>query len=108
MQSATSVDASETTATDQRTFRWSLVVSGIRCTLQYLVLPWLLPLFGFASNVGVALTFVIGAIAIGFNAFSIERMRRSPHPWRLAVIAVNIAVIALLLVLLVQGRLELL
>ena len=107
MQPATTLEQTEAPEADDRTFRWSLVVSGIRCTLQYLVLPWLLPLFGFASGVGVAVTIVIGIVAIGFNAFSIVRMRRSDHAWRTAVIAVNVIVIALLSVLLVQDLLSL-
>ena len=106
-QMTPSTDAPTAPDAEQRTFRLSLLLSGIRCTLQYLVLPWLLPLFGFTSNVGVALTFAIGAVAIGFNAFSIMRMAGSTHAWRHAIIAVNIIVICLLSVLLINDAIDL-
>jgi len=84
-----------------RAFSTSVLVSGIRCTLAYVVFPWLLPALGIAGGVGPALGLVIGPVAIGFNIASIRRFHASGHRWRWWISALNGAVIALLLVLFV-------
>jgi len=82
-----------------RAFSTSVLVSGIRCTLAYVVFPWLLPALGLASGVGPALGLVIGPVAIGFNIASIRRFHASDHRWKWWITALNGAVIVLLLVL---------
>jgi hypothetical protein len=91
-----------------RTFSTSVLVSAVRCTLAYVVFPWLLPAFGLASGVGPALGLVIGPIAIAFNLASIRRFHASDHRWKWQITAVNVAVIALLAVLLVMDVREVL
>jgi len=82
-----------------RAFSTSVLVSGIRCTLAYIVFPWLLPALGLASGVGPALGLVIGPVAIAFNVASIRRFHASDHRWKWYITALNVAVIGLLLVL---------
>ena len=84
-----------------RAFNVSVLISGVRCTLAYVVLPFLLPVLGLAPGVGPILGVPIGVIAIAANAVSIRRFWRVRHPWRRPVTAVHIAVIALLVVMLV-------
>lgn len=84
-----------------RAFSTSVLISGIRCTLAYVVFPWLLPALGLASGVGPALGLVIGPIAIGFNVASIRRFHASDHRWKWWISALNVAVIGLLVVLFV-------
>ncbi|MCO8128489.1 hypothetical protein NHL50_14855 [Acidimicrobiia bacterium EGI L10123] len=84
-----------------RTFSTSVLVSAVRCTLAYVVFPWLLPAFGLASGVGPALGLVIGPIAIAFNVASIRRFHASDHRWKWQITVLNCAVIALLVVLFV-------
>ena len=91
-----------------RTFSTSVLVSAVRCTLAYVVFPWLLPAAGLAGDVGPALGLVIGPIAIAFNAASIRRFHASDHRWRWQVTALNCAVILLLVVLLAIDVRELL
>lgn len=91
-----------------RAFSTSVLVSGIRCTLAYVVFPWLLPALGVASGVGPALGLVIGPVAIAFNVASIRRFQASDHRWKWQITALNSAVILLLLVLLVMDVRELL
>ena len=86
-----------TTATSA--FSRSVVISGIRCMLAYIVFPWLLPLFGLAAGVGSVVGLVVGVVAIGFNVASILRFRTYDVSWRWAVMTVNVAVIGLLVVL---------
>ncbi len=91
-----------------RTFSTSIAVSGIRCTLAYVVFPWLLPALGLASGVGPGIGLVIGPVAIAFNIASIRRFHASDHRWKWQITALNCAVIVLLTVLLVLDVRELL
>ena len=84
-----------------RAFSTSVLVSAIRCTLTYVVFPWLLPALGVAGGVGPGIGLAIGTVAIGFNVASIRRFQASQHKWRTRVIALNCAVIVLLSVLVV-------
>ena len=82
-----------------RIFSFSILVSAVRCLLTYIVFPWILPLLGVAGGVGPVIGIAVGVVAIAFNVFSIRRFRASTHPWRYPVMALNGAVIALLVVL---------
>jgi len=86
----------------------SMVVSGIRCILAYVVFPWALPAAGRAGNVGPTIGLVVGLVAIGFNVASIRRFQRSGHRWRWHITTLNSAVIALLVVLVVRDVADLL
>ena len=84
----------------QRAFNWAIVISGIRCLIAYVLLPFVIPIIGIAEGVGPWLGIAIGLVAIGSNVYSIRRFSRSTHRLRKPVIAINCVVIALLLVLL--------
>ena len=73
-----------------------MVVSGTRCLLSYIVLPYLLPVLGWADLVGPALGLAISVVAIGFNVLSIRRLRQSDHRLKWPVGAINAAVIVLM------------
>lgn len=84
-----------------RTFSTSVLVSAVRCTLAYVVFPWLLPAFGLAGDLGPAIGLVIGPVAIAFNVASIRRFHASDHRWKWYITSLNCAVIVLLGVLFV-------
>ena len=86
-------------ASASRIFSISILISAIRCTLTYVLFPWVLPLLGIAKGVGPGVGVTVGVIAIAFNILSIRRFARSTHPWKRVVIALNCCVIVLLLVL---------
>lgn len=77
----------------------AMVISGIRCVIAYILLPFVAPLVGLAPGVGPWLGIGIGVVAIIANVFSIRRFARSEHRLRKPIIAINIAVIAFMLVL---------
>lgn len=77
----------------------AMVISGIRCLIAYILLPFVAPLLGLAPGVGPWLGIGIGVVAIVANVFSIRRFARSKHRLRKPIIAINIAVIAFMLVL---------
>jgi hypothetical protein len=82
-----------------RLFSLSIVISGTRCLLTYIVFPWVLPLLGIAGGVGPVVGVVVGVVAIAFNLLSIRRWRASGHAWRVPLMTLNSVVIVFLLVL---------
>jgi hypothetical protein len=85
-----------------RAFSTSMVVSGVRCLLAYIVFPWILPLLGVAGGVGPAVGLVVGVVAIGFNVASIRRFMRTGHRYRYWIATINVLVIGMLTVLIVR------
>ncbi len=83
-----------------KAFSVSILISGIRCVLTYVIFPWVLPLLGFAGGVGPAVGLVVGTIAIGFNLASIRRFWVADHRWKWPITVLNSSVIVLLLILL--------
>jgi hypothetical protein len=101
----TDTDVAESTAPAaavgkaQKSFSVSMLISGIRCVLAYVILPFVTPLLGIAPGVGPGLGIVIGTVAIGANLFSMRRFWVLRHPWRKPITALHIGVISFLLVL---------
>ncbi|MEX1249241.1 MAG: hypothetical protein WEA57_00975 [Acidimicrobiia bacterium] len=83
----------------QRGFSVSMLISGVRCVLAYVILPFATPFLGIAPGVGPGLGIVIGAVAIAANLYSMRRFWVLRHPWRRPITGLHIAVIAFLLVL---------
>ena len=90
-----------------RGFSQSILVSGIRCLLTYIVLPFVAPFIGLAPGVGPLIGLVVGVIAIAANVLSIRRFWRADHRWKKPVTVLHVAVISLLLVLMVLDIAEL-
>lgn len=97
----TAEPATATTTADPsaNVFSTSILVSGVRCLLTYIVFPWALPLFGLAGGVGPALGITIGTVAIGFNIASIRRFWMDDHRWKIPITVINVSVIILLSIL---------
>lgn len=91
-----------TTAKAYATFQKSMLISATRCTLTYVVFPFVLPAVGLAARVGPVLGLVIGLIAIACDVFTIRRFFMVDHKWRWRFAAIAGCVIVLLSVLLVQ------
>lgn len=92
----------------QRAFSLSMVISAIRCTLAYVVLPFVTPFLGLAPGVGPGLGMGIGVVAIGANVYSLRRFWQLGHRLRRPITVVHVAVIAFLLVLIALDVRELL
>ncbi|MEE9298973.1 MAG: hypothetical protein V3V29_08065 [Acidimicrobiia bacterium] len=90
-----------------RAFSVSMLVSGIRCVLAYIVLPFVTPLLGIAPGVGPVLGIAIATVAIAANVFSLHRFWRIHHPWRRPITVLHISVIGFLLVLIALDIAEL-
>lgn len=74
---------------------YSLLISAVRCTLQYLVLPFILPLIGLAAGWALGVTMAITIVALIALITSLRRMWKTnyTHRWRYFVIAVPALVI---------------
>lgn len=83
-------------------FQRSMLISALRCTLTYVVFPFVLPAVGFATGVGPIVGITIGLVAIVCDVFSIRRFHIVGHRWRWHFTAVASGIIVLLLVLMVQ------
>lgn len=83
-------------------FRRSMFISALRCTLTYVVFPFLLPAASFAAGVGPVLGLVVGSVALTCDVFTIRRFFQVDHRWRWPVAIIALGVMGLLTVLLVQ------
>ena len=90
---------------ETRQFSISMVVSGVRCGLTYVILPFLAPLIGISSGVGPWLGLSLGSVAIAANVLSVRRFWSGNRRWKLPMAVINISVI-LLLIFLVAGDLR--
>jgi hypothetical protein len=100
--------AGATAASAYSAFQRSMLISAIRCTLTYVVFPFVVPAVGFATGVGPILGIVIGLVAMTCDVFTIRRFFAVDHKWRWHFSAVAMSVIGLLSVLLVQDIVHLL
>ena len=94
--------AGMTTGSAYGSFQRSMLISAVRCTLTYVVFPFVAPAVGFATGVGPVLGIIIGTFAIVCDVFTIRRFFAVDHKWRWPVSAIAFSVICLLTVLLVQ------
>jgi hypothetical protein len=79
-----------------------MIISTIRCSLTYLVFPFVLPALGLVTDTGVVIGIAIGALAMTCDVFSIRRFFAADHKWRWPFSTVAFAVVCMLAVLLVQ------
>lgn len=89
-------------------FQRSMLISAVRCTLTYVVFPFVAPAVGVATGVGPVLGILIGTFAIVCDVFTIRRFFAVDHRWRWPVSGIAFSVICLLSVLWVQDLLHLL
>jgi len=95
------VSAAQRQEQAQKAFSTSILISGIRCTLAYVVFPFVAPIIGVASGVTSAIGIAVGVVAIVFNIASIRRFWRADHRWKWPMTCLNVSVIVLLVILFV-------
>ena len=84
------------------TFQRSMLISATRCTLTYVIFPFVLPAIGIATGVGPILGVVIGVIAMTCDVFTIRRFFAADHKYRWWFSAIALSIITLLFVLLAE------
>lgn len=81
----------------QSLFGKSIVISGIRCLITYVLIPLAGPVLGLTGSVGPTLGLVVGTISIVAIVISIRRFFAAHHRWRWHYTAVGVGIIVLLL-----------
>ncbi len=76
---------------------FSLMFSGARCILQYVLLPFLLPLAGIAADATVPILLLINILAMASIFFSLRRFWTILYAHRWRYLAVAATALALLL-----------
>ena len=79
---ASAVAASRSAA--QAAFQKSIVISGARCLLTYIFLPFIAPFIGIAARIGAPLGIAVALIAMVSIIISLRRFFGSMHPKRWA------------------------
>ena len=64
---------SSTTDQPERVFSQSILISGIRCTLTYVIFPFVFPILGITSGIGSTIGLIIGTIAIRAAALNLAQ-----------------------------------
>ncbi|MBN8590443.1 MAG: hypothetical protein J0M33_01750 [Anaerolineae bacterium] len=80
----------------ERTLGIGLVFAGIRCVLQYAVLPFMLPLIGLSSAVAVPISLALNAIAVVSILYSIRRLWQIHYRHRVAYTVVGVTALVIL------------
>ena len=71
----------------QNKLRSSIIISGIRCIITYLLVPIVTPILGFMSTVAAPVSIALSVIAIGFGYNSLRRFWLADHRlrWRYTI-----------------------
>lgn len=90
-----------------RSFRRSMLISATRCTLTYVIFPFLLPAISFGAGVGPVIGIVIGLVAMICDVYTIRRFFQVDHRLRWPVSFVAAGVLTLVGVLVTQDVIHL-
>lgn len=79
----------------ERAFGFSLVFSGIRCILQYAILPFVLPVLGVTMEAATPISLGINLLAIVLIVYSLRRFWKVGyrHRWRYLPVALTALVL---------------
>lgn len=97
--SPTRLTTSDDVKSAERAFSRSVFISGIRCGLTYVLVPFVFPLIGFGSGAGPLIGIPVGLAAIVANVVSIRRFHRADHRWKRPMTLINAVIIVMLMIL---------
>jgi hypothetical protein len=60
----------------------SLIFVATRCTLQYVVLPFVLPWFGIGGRFSIVISAVLEVVALGMIFFNMHQLWNTSWRWR--------------------------
>jgi hypothetical protein len=80
----------------ERAFGFSLVFSGIRCILQYAILPFVLPILGVTMDAAAPISLTINLVAIVLIIYSLRRFWKIGYRHRLRYLPVAVTALVLL------------
>lgn len=77
-----------------------LVFVAVRCTLQYVLLPFALPFLGFSGAWSTGIAATIDVLALGLISFNVVQLWNTSWRWR--YLALSVVMVSLLLIFLYQ------
>ncbi|MCW5876419.1 MAG: hypothetical protein KIS85_06005 [Anaerolineales bacterium] len=77
-----------------------LIFVAVRCTLQYVVLPFLLPFLGFSGVWSAGIAAAIDVLALGMIIYNIFNLWNTSWRWR--YLALSVVMITILVIFLYQ------
>ena len=80
----------------ERAFGFSLAFTGVRCILQYIVLPFILPLFGIAGDAAVPLLLAINVLAIISIFYTVRRFWQINYRYKWQYLLISIVMLGIL------------
>lgn len=80
----------------ERAFGFSLIFSGVRCILQYAILPFVLPIIGVTSEAAVPISLAINLVAITLIIYSLRRFWKIGYRYRWQYLGVAVVALVLL------------
>jgi hypothetical protein len=85
----------------------SFVFVALRCTFQYIALPFILPLFGLGGSFSVIISLTMEVFALGLMAFNVWQLWPTSWRWRyLALSAVAASLVSVFIYFDVQALLH--
>jgi ABC-type iron transport system FetAB permease component len=84
----------------ERALTATLLFSGLRCLVQYIVLPFVLPLLGIVSGQQFGLLVALDLVALVAILLSVRRFWQARHPRRWEYLAVAAVALVVMLVFL--------
>ncbi len=90
-------------------FSLAMIISGLRCTLSYVILPFLLPALGLGAVAGLGpeIGIPVGVVALYFDVKGIRRFWLAGHRLRWQMTLIYLAVIGLVLYLVIVDLVQL-
>jgi len=82
----------------QRALTLGLLLSALRCTLQYVLLPFVLPWIGIAASIPPWVTLVLGGLALASLSRNVRYLWRIRHARRWSYLGIAV-IVAMALVL---------
>ena len=81
--------SAESNEAAQSALQKSILISAIRCTLTYVLIPFVVPVLGFAAAVDAPLGIALSLVAIVSVTYSLRKFFGSDHPrrWQYAALA---------------------
>lgn len=81
----------------ERTFSLSLFISATRCTLQYVLLPVVLPLIGLTTDISLPLVILLDLLAITMLVRSLRYFWQTRHPRRFDMLPLSSVILFIIL-----------
>lgn len=78
----------------------SILFAATRCTIQYILLPFVLPFVGVSGTVSAVISIVLSLVALGFIAFNIRDLWHTG--WRYRYLGLGIVMTIIIAIFLYQ------